>query len=229
MSVKPVADVTVCIPCFNQQGTLQRSLDSVWAQTVAPLEVLIIDDGSNPPIASESDARIIRVTNRGLPGARNVGIMNAKGEGFIPLDADDWLSPEYIEKTYERFVSGADVVMTGLKEHGPVRNNAYMPGYDMPWEQVTGDMLLRTHNRFFYASLYRTSVLKEIGGYNGRMNLGLEDYDLNVDLLKRGAKFDAVLEVLFNYDTSNPNGMLQTITRNGGFDQMREEMLKHHD
>lgn len=223
--------VTVCIPCYGQQDTLQRALESVYEQSMEPLEVLVIDDGSPEPISipcRKPYVRLIRVTNRGLPNARNVGIMNARGAGFIPLDADDWLGPDYIRKTFPKLIGGADVVLTGLREHGPTRNKMYMPGYDMAWDQVTGELMLNTFNRFFYASLYRTSLLREIGGYNGRMNLGLEDYDLNVDLLRRGAKFDAVMEVLFHYDTSNPNSMLQQITRNGGFEQMRQEMMRHH-
>lgn len=223
--------VTVCIPCYNQQNTLHRTLESVYEQTVQPLEVLVIDDGSNPPIQIRENkpyVRVIRVTNRGLPAARNVGLMNASGLGFLPIDADDWLAPNYIEKTLPLLRSGSDVVLTGLQEHGPTRNNSYMPGYNLPWQEVTADLMMSTFNRFFYCSLYRTSLLKEIGGYNPKMNLGLEDYDLNVDLLRRKARFNAVEEVLFHYDTSNPDGMLQTITRNGGFESMKQEMRRHH-
>lgn len=194
--------VTVVIPCYNQVDYLRDALDSVWAQTVQPLEVIVIDDGSDYPISwSDSRLRVVRVTNRGLPSARNVGLMLAKGDAFLPLDADDWLDPQYIEKTLP-LLADADVVLTGLQEHGPPpRNQAYKPGYDRPWAQVTRELLLHDYNRFFYCSLFRTSLLREVGGYNGRMIHGYEDWDMWIDLLGRGVRFAAVDDPLFNYRT----------------------------
>lgn len=207
---------------------------SVLKQTVPPLEVIIVDDGSQnrivipdtPDEYPDIPVRVIRVTNRGLPSARNVALMNAKGIGFIPLDADDWLDPQYIEKTLPLLSNGTDVVLTGLREHGPTRNKSYKPGYDMHFSEVSATLMLSTFNRFFYCSLFRTETLRKVGGYNGRMVLGFEDWDLWIDLLRRGAKFRAVDEPLFNYNTSNPNSMLSNSMRNR--DIIIREIHRHH-
>lgn len=197
--------VTVCIPCYNQAEYLQQSLLSALAQTVPPAEVIIIDDGSDLEIVvpSEPDdyphipVRVVRVTNRGLVGARNCGLMLARTAGYLPLDADDWLEPDYIERTLP-LLAEADVVVTGIREHEG-RTGVYKPGFDRPWNLVTSESM-RSTNLFYYASLFRTEMLRSCGGYNSHMNVaGWEDWDLWHDLLDRRARFAAVEEPLFNY------------------------------
>ena len=113
--------VTVCITTHNDAHVLQRAFVSALEQTVSPLEVIIVDDGSDNEVVipAEPDnyphiaCRVVRVTNRGLPAARNTALMLANGIGFLPLDADDWLDPHYIEKTLPLLRAGADVVLGG--------------------------------------------------------------------------------------------------------------------
>lgn len=234
--------VTVCIPTHNDAEHLTRAVDSVHAQTAfekADTEIIVIDDGSTDRAAvhralgrcgRDAGLRVYRVTNRGLPAARNTGLMLARGEAFLPLDADDWLEPTYIEKTLP-LLEDADVVLTGLQEHGPTRKGCYMPGFDRPHHEVTEEVLWQ-FNRFFYCSLLRTQLLREVGGYNPRMAGGFgqaggyEDYDLWIDLKRRGARFAAVYEPLFNYNTSNPNSMLAGAERNRI--ALVAEMRRHH-
>jgi glycosyltransferase involved in cell wall biosynthesis len=94
-------DVSVVIPCFNATKTIIRCLDSVAAQTELPLEIVVVDDGSEDEIASLVDQwrdcnvvplHIIQQVNRGAASARNTGISAAKGRYIALLDADDiWL------------------------------------------------------------------------------------------------------------------------------------------
>ena len=209
------------------------------AQTIPPQEVIVIDDGSDekvvivghPDDLSYRAVRVIRVTNRGLPAARNTGLMLAKTESIIFLDADDWLDPTYIEKTLPHLKNGADIVLTGLQEHGPTRHGTYTPGYDKPWHQVTLDDL-RQMNRFFYCAHMHTETLREVGGYNPLMagpwnnGGGYEDWDLWITLMAHDAKFAAVNEPLFNYNTATPNSMLARAERNR--DALTAEMRRHH-
>lgn len=225
--------VSVVIPCFQQSHFLDDALRSVAAQTVAPLETIVVDDGSDATHAAairasceRNGALYVRVTNRGLPNARNTGLMLACGEWFLPLDADDKLRADYIEKTLaEAEVSGADVILTGIQEEGPFRDKAYMPGFDRPWQTVTAEFMLANFNRFFYCSLIRRNTLREIGGYNGRMVHGFEDYDVWVDLLKRGVKFSAVEEYLFVYTTRADSMLADAMAKR---DEIMAEMRRHH-
>ena len=227
--------VTVVITYHNEDHKiLDRAWRSVLNQTVVPHETIIVDDGSDPPLQMFfhplAKTKVVRVTNRGLPAARNTGLMLCKTEAILFLDSDDWLDPTYIEKTLP-LLENADVVLTGLQEHGPTRNGTYMPGYNKHWSLVTIEDLWRT-NLFYYCSLMRTELLREIGGYNTLMagawnqNGGLEDWDLTLDLMTRGARYAAVEEVLFHYDTSNPNSMIHRSQPNR--DALHAEMRRHH-
>ena len=211
-----IEEVTVCVPCYGTPEYLAQTLASVAAQTVPVLETIVVDDGSPPAaaaairaISARNGASCVRVTHRGLPNARNAGLMLARGGAFLPLDADDWIEPEYVERTLPR-LRDADVVCVGLQEHG-LHSGRFMPGYDRPLELVTLDQLWQM-NRFFYCSLLRTQLLREVGGYNGRMITGFEDWDLSIDLFSRGARFTAVNEILFNYRT-RADGLLARAER----------------
>lgn len=222
--------VTVAIPCFEQSEYLAQCLSSVVAQTLPAFDTIVIDDGSRMEeavriegLCREYGVRYVRVTNRGLPSARNTALMLTRTYAFLPLDADDWIEPNYIERTLP-FLKVADVVVPGLQEHGETRNGTYMPGFDRPLSEVTLDIMWQ-FNRTFYCSLFRTELLRQIGGYNGRMIDGFEDYDMAIDLMSRGAKYIAVNEVLFNYRTRN-NSMLSESMRKK--DSIMAEMKRHH-
>ncbi len=228
--------VTICVTYHNEpRETLHRAWQSVVKQTLCPYELLIIDDGSDPPLSEWSQAarfstRLIGITNRGLPAARNTGLMLCKTEAILFLDADDWLDPTYLEKTLP-LLKGADVVLTGLQEHGPTRNGTYMPGYDKPYDQVSLEDMIAM-NRFYYCSLLRTSLMRECGGYNPLMagpynqGGGYEDHDMWVDLMKRGARFAAVQEPLFHYDTTSTSSMVHRAALNR--EALHAEMRRHH-
>ena len=222
--------VTIVIPCYEQSHFLAEALLSCTQQTVQPVEIIVVDDGSTPMHAAKTEehcsnyhARYVRVTNRGLPSARNTGLMLTRSDAFLPLDADDWIDPCYIEKMYP-LLRDADVVVPGLQEHGPTRNGTYMPGYDRPLDQVTVDVMW-DFNRTYYCSLFRTELLKSVGGYNGRMTDGFEDYDLAIDLMSRGARYKGLDEVLFHYRT-RPDGMLTDAM--GKQHLIKAEMRRHH-
>ena len=233
----PGEGVSVCLTYHEEEiELLERAWWSVAAQTVKPLEIIVIDDGSREPLqgrwtpATDSyPTRVVSITNRGLAAARNAGVMLAKGIGFLPLDCDDWLATTYIEKTLELLLAGADVVLTGLQEHGPTRNGCYMPGYDRPWHLVSLEQMWQM-NRYYYCSLFRTQTLREVGGWNPLMagpwnqRGGLEDWDLTLDLMTRRVKYAAVEEILFHYSTATTDSMIHRANQ----DDLRREMRRHH-
>lgn len=89
--------VSVVVPLYNTQRYIAQTLQSIAAQSFTGYEVVVVNDASTdagPAIvqaAMEKDSRIRMVTqeNRGLAGARNTGIRNARGTYIALLDADD--------------------------------------------------------------------------------------------------------------------------------------------
>jgi glycosyltransferase involved in cell wall biosynthesis len=93
----PSVNISVIIPTYNRAHLLERTLGSVQAQTLAPAEIILVDDGSTDNTATLvqqhfSDCRYLHQSNQGVSSARNHGIRTAKGEWLAFLDSDDeWL------------------------------------------------------------------------------------------------------------------------------------------
>lgn len=120
--------ISIIVPAYNCEATIQRCLDSICAQTVRDLEILVVSDGSTDltlQIVKEyakKDNRIIYLEqeNQGQGYARNLGIENAKGEYFGFVDADDTIA----ENMYELLLSAietahADIAQCNLSLKSP--------------------------------------------------------------------------------------------------------------
>lgn len=100
--------ISVIVPVYQVEEYLDECVQSLLAQTYDHLEILLIDDGSRdgcPRMCdgyAERDPRVraVHQENRGLSGARNTGLRLAKGEYIAFVDADDLVSPFYIEYLY---------------------------------------------------------------------------------------------------------------------------------
>jgi glycosyltransferase involved in cell wall biosynthesis len=95
-----VGDVSVVIPAYNVAAFLPETLASVFAQTLLPAEVIVVDDGSTDDtaeIARNFGATVISRANGGISAARNTGIRAARCGYVALLDADDLWMPEKLE------------------------------------------------------------------------------------------------------------------------------------
>ena len=98
--------ISVIIAAYNAASTLKRVLDSVRAQTISDLQIIIVDDGSEDETAEMCDAaaeaderiRVIHQPNGGPGTARNTGLDIASGEWITFVDADDYVRPSYFEE-----------------------------------------------------------------------------------------------------------------------------------
>lgn len=95
--------VSVIIPAYNAARYLAETLESVLAQTVAPHEILVIDDGSTdatPAITAKYAPRVtyLHQQNRGVSAARNNAIGQATGNWIAFLDSDDLWEKQFIER-----------------------------------------------------------------------------------------------------------------------------------
>jgi glycosyltransferase involved in cell wall biosynthesis len=95
--------ISVVIPAFNAAAFLGQAIDSVLAQSVGEIEVIVVDDGSTDGTAAiarsyDSEVHYVYQTNRGMAGARNRGLQECRGDLVGLLDADDTWMPEKIRK-----------------------------------------------------------------------------------------------------------------------------------
>lgn len=107
--------ISIVMPVYNTAKYVEAAIESVMAQTFADFELLIIDDaGSDNSIElcraySDPRVRIISQANRGLAGARNTGIRNARGQFVALLDSDDLWEAEKLERHIEHLWQAPDV------------------------------------------------------------------------------------------------------------------------
>jgi glycosyltransferase involved in cell wall biosynthesis len=90
--------ISVIIPTFNRAWSLARAIDSVLAQTLAPSEIIVVDDGSTDGTATVLAAykdriKVLTQPNSGVSRARNTGIRYSTGELLALLDSDDEWRP----------------------------------------------------------------------------------------------------------------------------------------
>ena len=110
--------ISVVIPAYNVARFLPRCLKSVFAQTLKPEEVIVVDDGSTDNTAALAEglgAKVISRQNGGPGAARNTGINNASSEWIALLDADDMWAPEKLERQVVRIRPETVIVYTGIR------------------------------------------------------------------------------------------------------------------
>ena len=95
--------ISVIIPSWNRAERLAAALDSVYAQSVPPLEIIVVDDGSTDHTREllarhYPEVRYIFQQNQGISQARNTGITAASGEWLALLDSDDRWEPCKLEQ-----------------------------------------------------------------------------------------------------------------------------------
>lgn len=190
--------VSIVVPSYNQQEFLCDAIDSALGQT-HKCEVIVVDDGSTDHSLATAKAyeihgvKVVSQVNKGLPSARNTGIMNATGDYILFLDADDILNEDCVEKLLKVAKSTkADVVAPSFKTFGTTNELVIL--MDSPTVED-----FKVANRVGYCSLFRKETLLELGGYSPRMVFGYEDLHLTFNLLLRNKRLVTVPDVLWLY------------------------------
>ncbi len=192
----PTPLISIIVPCYNYGGYIAETLDSIRSQSFDHWECIIVDDGSTDNskevVANfvKEDARFIYIyqENKGLPGARNTGIKNAKGKFIQFLDSDDLLEKDklkiqtdYLEKNEE-----LDLVYSDLMyfNDGHLDKLLYsMDWLNAPWtlkKSGNGKKLLK----YFIIStpilvpmpILKTSSVRSINGFVENLR-SCEDWD----------------------------------------------------
>jgi O-antigen biosynthesis protein len=219
--------VSVVIPCFNQGNFVDEAIQSVLAQSFQDFEIIVVNDGSTErrthtllTQTTWQKTRILHTENQGLAAARNNGIRVAQGSYILPLDADDRISPTYIEQ--------AVALLDQQPNLGIVYCRAWLFGHaDTEWllpEFSIEQMLL--DNCIFCSALFRRQDWQEVGGYDISLRLGWEDYDFWLSLLELGRDVYRIPEILFSYRVA-ADSMVRARPRQHKVDTFARLFRKH--
>jgi len=125
--------VSVIVPVYNGGRYLRAALESVFAQTYRPIEVIVVDDGSTDDSGtiaqSFPEVRYIHQTNQGVAAARNNGIEAARGEFFAFLDQDDLWTTDKLRVQVDYFLNHPDVGYTLTQQKFFLEPGATVPAW----------------------------------------------------------------------------------------------------
>ncbi|MEX5727657.1 ribosomal protein L19E [Rhodovulum iodosum] len=158
--------VSVIMPAFNAEATIETALRSLLDQTYPSLEIIVVDDCSTDGTfdvvqsLTREDPRIVPLRqprNQGAYPARNAGLERATGRFVTTHDADDWSHPQKIATQVAALAS--DVATTGVVTH---------------WARVRPDMRFTTNWRLSDAVihwshssfLFRRDIVREVGRWD---------------------------------------------------------------
>ena len=190
--------ISFIIPAYNASATICRTIDSALTQTLPPLEVLVIDDGSSDNTKDvvakyPSPVRLLRKENGGPASARNMGAKKAKGEWLALLDADDTCLPTRLER---------EAALTDNPEVAVIHARPNPSPCDMSFASLWERNAITTSS-----VLLRKSALEQAGWFDeSRELISVEDYNLWLRLAHAGWRFAVVPEKLVEYEP--PTGSL---------------------
>ncbi len=186
--------VSVIVPTFNRANYIAECLDSLLAQTMPALEIIVIDDGSEDGTAGVLQAygrriRYIRKENGGKPTAVNLGLSLAQGELIWIFDDDDVALPNAIADRVSALQSRPDAgFVYSPHYYGSDRaDGRILKGrfYAIPEHSEDCFFLELMKGCFFSlgSALVRTDAYRTVGGFDTEL-LSSEDYDMLLRLLR---------------------------------------------
>lgn len=196
--------VSIIIPVYNAEKTIERCIDSVLNQTYKCWELIIINDGSLDSTLDiintykkYENIRVISLQNRGVSYARNRGINEAQGKWLTFVDADDALNPTFLEKCV---ALNQDFVITGYNSISYIGDVL-----EHRLRKVTNfnDLLDLDAIRVCWGKLYVTDlIVKNHIVFDEKMKFA-EDTLFVLNYLMICKSFDAIVSSQYNYFAPN--------------------------
>lgn len=175
--------ISVIIPLYNKVNSIERTLQSVARQSVQPLEVIVVDDGSTDGSAEVVRrmnmplVQLVSQSNRGVSAARNRAMELAQGEWVALLDGDDCWEPGYlenVERMIDTYPAAAAIGTAFMVDDGRRR----VVG-DTPQKEGVVDFFVESMSRYVLipsATVLRRDITLALGGFPEGMRMGEDQY-----------------------------------------------------
>jgi glycosyltransferase involved in cell wall biosynthesis len=223
-----VPTVSVLIPTYNDARYLPRAIESVLAQTVKPLEIVVADDGSTDDTAEVvarygAAVKYRKFDHGGVYALRQAMLGELVGDWFLNLDADNWIEPDFLGKALEIAArhAGDDsfaFVYPDIQRFGDVEDRVERPDYDFA--------TLKRGNYLDMNSLIRTKHARKIG-FDAKFNDGQGDYDFFLSLAEQGFSGERLPGGLLHYRVHAGSISFEGRTRFRQLDLAEKILAKH--
>jgi glycosyltransferase involved in cell wall biosynthesis len=216
---------SVIVPTYNRVALLERTLASLFGQSYADLEIIVVNDGSSDgtdaylaTLASKGRITYISQANSGPSVARKAGLRAARGE-IVAFTDDDCVPPEdWLTRIAARL---SDPAVAGV-------GGGTVTGHPGSICAVTNDLI----NNYFKSVLngragvapyltsnnvaYRKSALERAGGHDPRFQMGAEDRDLDYRITLQGGSivYDPSI-IVYHYNDADLAGFARHQFRQG--------------
>ena len=198
--------LSIIIPAYNAETTLQKCLDSVLQQSVSNYEVLVINDGSQDRTEELLDVYMRKypdkllfqtVENGGQGRARNIGLELARGDWIGFVDSDDWIDADMFQKLLHTAENkDSDLVICDAMAHFPdgstVQERTSRPGIPMASAGFA-------NNKLFQRELINNIRFPE--------GLWYEDAEFTAKAIHRARHITMLPEMLYHYRRGFPSTM----------------------
>ena len=187
--------LSVLVPAYNEEKVIERSIESLLESDYPGKEIIVIDDGSNDKtleIANryKSKVKVLHKENGGKASALNYGIVVAKGEIIVLVDADTIVGRNALKQLVNGF--GKDEKVAAVAGNIKVRNRMNWLTWTQALEYVASIEIIRRAFDFFGSitivpgalGAYRKSTLQEVGTFH--KDTLVEDFDATIKILKTG-------------------------------------------
>ncbi len=162
----PAPLVSIVVPYHRMERYVEQTLASIAAQTHAPIETIVVNDGSLrhadqilDELAQRYEFSLVTQVNSGLGQARNLGIELSRGRYVLPLDPDDLILPRFVERCVDVLEQRPEVAyVTAWSEYmddlgRPLGSGGYRPlGNAVAWlerENLAGSAMALFRRRLF--------------------------------------------------------------------------------
>ena len=195
--------VSVIVPCYNSEQTIQRCLEAILAQqTALPFDVIVVDSSEDqtPRIVAQEfpSVRLIHLERRTFAGAaRNIGVRSTKAPFCLMIDSDCIAQPDLIERMIARHREADYAAVGGSLRNGTPRSLSGWTGYLLEFKEFIPRAPKRLERTVPTANVaYKRAALERGGYFDDDMWLA-EDVLLNWRIHKAGGLilFDPAIEV----------------------------------
>ena len=219
---EPAPRFSVVVPAYNSMRTIEATLDSILAQTVADLELIVVDDGSSDQTpefvrslaVADPRVRLIEQANARTAAARNTGIAAARADLVSFLDHDDLWLPGYLEAmnaALDRHPEAGFAFTDAWLLDEPVnrfRRRTALEHYPAVPELISSQELLERLvsrvNFVMSSATVRRVVLEKVDGFDAGIR-GVDDWDIWIRIAAAGypaAKADGCQLIQRDHPTS---------------------------
>ncbi len=174
--------ISVIIPTYNRANLICHAIDSVLAQNINNLEILVIDDGSTDDTAQvlksyERKIQYIHQDNAGVSAARNHGLRKAKGNWIAFLDSDDTWHPQKLSLQIESIQKhNADICFTNISSERMADDVNLTSDNSIKYNEPFDLILQDNFALYIQTVLVKKELISKMGGFNEGYQVAEDTY-----------------------------------------------------